>query len=288
LVPLGVTALFGFEKPPPPPPPPPPQYSVVLIALAVVAFMIALLACVAAMCVWHKLSGSSPGRKKTRSDQNLARLARPLVSNKETFSKCVLPGGDIDVYAYERGCRNFADHVMEGMCIGGRLMAVTTHANVEKLRESLANYELTTGMPAGRSLRALYHWEAKQKMHEPGGVIADPSAAMGVLWCRHGLQTWINFFELSMAHADPQDCGVLMEEAIEASHGELVGWWSRQTVALACKTMGPWEELAQTVGPSRADTELDAKAWCRVVTEVIVALKALQKECDYEDQRCSS
>ena len=73
-----------------------------------------------------------------------------------------------------------------------------------------------------------------------------------------------------------------------ASHGDVVGWWSRQTISLGCRSMGPWEALAQSIGTSRAATEAEAKVWCASVTEVVLALKALQREFDFEDKRVSA
>jgi len=74
-----------------------------------------------------------------------------------------------------------------------------------------------------------------------------------------GLQTWVNFYLLCAAAAEPADGGRLMEMAIEASHGEQIGAWGRATVTLACKTMGAWEPMAQAIAPSRAEAEQDAK-----------------------------
>jgi hypothetical protein len=268
--------------------------------------------------------GTAPLSQKKASART---ESNPLLKNTaRDFAACLLPGGDVDIYLFERSCRSFAG-LLDEMGFVGRLMASESRANLDKVRHSLAVCELETGMPPGKSLRALYRWEKKKKLHLPAGFIADPSAAMGVLWSRHGartactppcppiartaqrrepslpslrrvqttpptaaragLQTWLNFFNLCIAAAEPNDCAPLMQQAIDASHGELVGWWSRQAVAIAHRTMGSWEALAQTVGPSRAETERDAKQWCAAVSAVITPLKELQREFDYEDTRRS-
>ena len=100
-----------------------------------------------------------------------------------------------------------------------------------------------------------------------------------------GLQSWANFFALCMAARETSECGVLFEQAINASHGELVGWWTRQTILLACKTMGGWEELSLILAPTRDEAEQDANKWCATVTDVLQALRKLQREFDYEDMR---
>ena len=91
-----------------------------------------------------------------------------------------------------------------------------------------------------------------------------------------------------MAARETSECGVLFEQAINASHGELVGWWSRHTILLACKTMGGWDELALLLAPTRDEAEQDANKWCATVTDVLQALRKLQREFDYEDMRKSA
>ena len=105
---------------------------------------------------------------------------------------------------------------------------------------------------------------------------------------RAGLQTWLNFFVLCINAPDESEVGPLMEQAIDASHGDVVGWWSKQTVSLACRSMGKWEPLSQKIGPSRAVAEQDIKKWSSQVTDVVAVLKSLQREFDFEDKRVSS
>ena len=152
-----------------------------------VAFLIAL---TVFLLIWRNFGTGviSPKRRKNSESKFKAGNLRPLMKNTlEDFRYCVLTkDDDIDLYAFERGCRNFAS-ILDEMGFGGRLMAKSTIDNLDKLQTSLTSFELLTGMPAGRSLRELYRWEKKQKgLHQPGGIIGDPSAAMGVLWCRHG------------------------------------------------------------------------------------------------------
>ena len=42
-----------------------------------------------------------------------------------------------------------------------------------------------------RSMRALLEAETASGMHQPGGLLTDPSAAMGLLWARRGLAFWV-------------------------------------------------------------------------------------------------
>ena len=103
-----------------------------------------------------------------------------------------------------------------------------------------------------------------------------------------GLQVWVHFFSLCAATSATTDSGSLMERAIDASHGELLGWWTQQTVSIACKATGQWSEMALLLGPSQAETQADAKLWCAQVTEIVQALKAVQREYDFEDKRRSA
>jgi hypothetical protein len=76
-----------------------------------------------------------------------------------------------------------------------------------------------------------------------------------------------------------------MEQAIEASHGDVLGWWSRKTISLACTATGEWAQLAQRIGPSKLETEADAQKWVATVTDVVQAMQAVQREFDFEDKR---
>ena len=78
--------------------------------------------------------------------------------------------------------------------------------------------------------------------------------------------------------AEDVNGGDLMEQAIESSHGELIGWWSHKTISVFCRATGQWDFLAQAIADSRAEAEQDAKKWCAVVTEVTLAIRAVQRE----------
>ena len=171
---------FNVSEPPPPAPSGVP-YQLVFFATLVIG----LLSCLACVLVVSVL-GRYGTNVITPPKRDAAQLAQPLATSAVDFRACLLPEGDIDLYKLERSCRYFADNVMSMMGFGGRIMASATHDNQDKVRHALATYEITVGMPPGRSLRQMYMWEQKQKLHAAGGMIADPSAAMGVLWCRHG------------------------------------------------------------------------------------------------------
>ena len=213
----------------------------------------------------------------------------PLAASATAFHKAMLPNGDIDVYAFQRAYAAFVAEVLDRIDdLGVRVHAQGMHNHEEKLQSALVAFELRKGMPAGRSLRSLFFWEKGLKIHSPGGIIADESAAAAVLWLRFGLQTWLNFFTLCGAsNKDGVEAGPLAEQAIEASHGDVLGFWSRTLVSFVARRMGRWDAFAQSIGGSVAETEKDAKRWCAQVQEVILTLKALQREFDYEDKRAS-
>ena len=47
-------------------------------------------------------------------------------------------------------------------------------------------------------MRELLEAELGAQMHQPGGLLADPSAAMGLLWARRGLEFWIHVFKAKL------------------------------------------------------------------------------------------
>ena len=46
-----------------------------------------------------------------------------------------------------------------------------------------------------KKVKELLKLEGTKGIHKKGGVLADPSAAMGLLWLRRGLEFWADVFE---------------------------------------------------------------------------------------------
>ena len=138
-----------------------------------------------------------------------------------------------------------------------------------------------------RSLRALLRHEVARGLHAPGGLVADPSGAMGVLWTLRGLQVYDHWFQ-SVAYrgGDGASTATLLREAIDKSHGELLGFISAQSVGLACKTTtATWPQIATRLAPTSGLATEDEREWCETIRPLLTRLRAMLREYDLVDVR---
>ena len=116
---------------------------------------------------------------------------RVLRTNAATFSGALLGEDDVDVLEFMRGCREFRDTILVRLGSFSRPAA-------KQVTDNLAKIEATYALNPRRfgSMHALLEEEARSQMHARMRTrgLADPSAAMGLLWARRGLQYWICLF----------------------------------------------------------------------------------------------
>ena len=76
-----------------------------------------------------------------------------------------------------------------------------TMLSIRETASNIAKMESTYLLDPGRfrSMIVMLQEECSSGMHAPGGLLADPSAAIGLLWARRGLLFWVSFFR---PHAD--------------------------------------------------------------------------------------
>ena len=228
----------------------------------------------------------------------LADPTRPVAAVAERFARCALGEDDVDVEFFESACRHFADDVLERInTLGARLTAKETHANQNKVKNARswaygaapAVAEPDAASEQGRrSMRSLLKHEMSQNIHKPAGKIADPSGAMGLLWSMRGLQVYRHWFRaVANGELGPDEAtGALMRESIDQSHGELLGFISRRTVALACKTMSAtWPQIANKFAPTLSQANLDVTQWCDAVDPLLGRIHAMLEEYDMIDKR---
>ena len=113
-------------------------------------------------------------------------VERFLQLSAQRFAECLLDQEDVDTREFIRACRHFAT-VLEKAGPFTMLSIRETHSNIAKIEQTyLLNSEKF------RSMFAMLEEECSTGMHAPGGILADPSAAIGLLWARRGLQFWVS------------------------------------------------------------------------------------------------
>jgi hypothetical protein len=146
---------------------------------------------------------------------------RVLRTNAATFSGALLGEDDVDVLEFMRGCREFCDTILVRLGSFSRPAA-------KQVTDNLAKIEATYALNPRRfgSMHALLEEEARSQMHARMRTrgLADPSAAMGLLWARRGLQYWICLFRpLLEAGLDGRTARLPNHEDAKAAHGESLG-----------------------------------------------------------------
>jgi len=221
---------------------------------------------------------AEPSNKSTESDPVTLKQSAAL------FSKCLLGETDIDVRAFMKGCRHYKE-VMSTMGSFTILQIREVEINVKKMEHT---YQLAP--QKYRSMRELLKAEVDSGMHQPGGVLADPSSAMGLLWARRGLRFWVAYFRPRLDPDNPpepiapnEDCLRCFEEALKPYCG-----WLVTTSMIAASTASPkWEEVAAGMGNEKTPEDLckTLQTWYTAVVTLLDRMEVIQKEMDLEDQR---
>ena len=116
---------------------------------------------------------------------------RPLRRSARAFSECS-QGSDINVPRFLRAAKAYCDLVSRF----GRF-AVPSAGEISRciVKVEQAAAQLAKNGTKGNSMKALLQAEVALGLHGPGGVLADPSAAMGLLWTRRGIAFWLDVFQ---------------------------------------------------------------------------------------------
>ena len=115
-------------------------------------------------------------------------LAKIVYDSAQRFAECLLDDADIDVNQFLRACRHYT-RVLEKIGPFTMLSVRETHSNLSKIETTYLLDPVRF-----RSMVTMLEEEVSSAMHSPGGVLADPSAAIGLLWARRGLSFWISLF----------------------------------------------------------------------------------------------
>jgi hypothetical protein len=133
-----------------------------------------------------------PGRPVTRAVEEKPAvepmLGKLLHDSAQRFAECLLDEHDVDTNLFMRACRHYTK-VLERIGPFTVLSVRETHSNLSKIETTYL-----IDPRRFRSMMTMLEEEVSSAMHAPGGVLIDPSAAMGLLWARRGLSFWISLF----------------------------------------------------------------------------------------------
>ena len=99
-----------------------------------------------------------------------------------------------------------------------------------------------------RTLRDLLEWEKGTGVHRPGGVLADPSAAIAMLWMRRTLQ-FLGALLRRLAEEPTAPMGSLARSAYAQELERYHGWILRKTLSVGFGAMPGRTELLGRLAP---------------------------------------
>lgn len=224
-------------------------------------------------------SRTSP-RARNRTEGAVPLVERVLRTNAATFSGALLGEDDVDLAEFMRGCREFRDTIL------AKMGSFTTPA-AKQVSDNLAKIETIYALQPERfrSMRAILEEEVTSQMHSRmrASGLADPSAAMGLLWARRGLQYWIVLFRpLLDGTGGPPGYHEAMA-AYEQTIGPYNGWVMRNMVSMTARVTPAGHGL-MGLAPSNEELLEDMRKWTEAVGSVLARGRRLHEVLDLEDQ----
>jgi len=137
--------------------------------------------------------------------------------------------------------------------------------------------------PAGRAtLHAFLAAEKAAGIHRPGGVLKDPSGAIGTLWMRRTFEFIICIFERLLEGATmPEAVRGGYADALERFHGRLL----RGTFSVVFRGVPSREVFLRALEVSDETITRSVRALCLVSRPACARMRAVAESLDLEDTR---
>lgn len=161
--------------------------------------------------------------------------------------------------------------------------------NVRKLRKAWSRQIEAETHSRCASLRGLLETEKASGIHKPGGMLADPSAAMALLWMRRSLQFLVHMLHELCEPGIPVSSA--MRAAYDAHFEPYHGWVLKQAYQVALNGVPKREDALRKFFPRVQPRErhqvyeLEARECVLVLSRVVDAMRTLFEELDLEDVR---
>eukprot|EP00320_Phaeocystis_rex_P007096 CAMPEP_0119088670 /NCGR_PEP_ID=MMETSP1178-20130426/146333_1 /TAXON_ID=33656 /ORGANISM="unid sp, Strain CCMP2000" /LENGTH=232 /DNA_ID=CAMNT_0007071971 /DNA_START=21 /DNA_END=716 /DNA_ORIENTATION=- len=209
---------------------------------------------------------------------------RPLRRSAVAFNECS-KGSDIDLPRFLHAAKQYCELAAQF----GRF-AVPSASEVMrcivKIEQAAQRLERSC-KKRYKTMRALLKAEVELGLHRPGGELADPSAAMGVLWTRRGLAFWNEVFRMQVhKSANLRD---QMSAAYDRTLSRFHGFISRRAFSVASSATPSWEQVRANaaLAPSEEALRDDLKVWTNALKKLLRSMTAMQVQLDLEDKRRS-
>ena len=232
--------------------------------------------------------GSSSSSSSSRSSGGSAgEGCRALQHFAERLVASQYGANDLDVGRLLDAVKAFVISLEE---LGG-FMALSMRevaVNVSKVEAALG---CTSECAYDRSLRALLESEILCGLHSSGRGLADPSAAMGVLWVGRVLRFWeeVCLLRTAPAAAGENSQAPLVQVLDTAYQSTLIqyhGWVTQQAFSLTIQAAPEWSSIEGKLAPDNDTFRADVAEW--VSASPVKRINTILTELDLvHDQKTS-
>ena len=225
--------------------------------------------------------------------------AGPLVHSSLRFKGSCVGVHDVKVDAFFEAMHDFLAFL--------RTLGPWTAGSISETRNCLLKVErarrqlLERGSTSDSGLKTiggLLEVELACGIHRSNGMLADPSAAMGLLWIRRGLEFWVRLFrnelerlrERGSIDAEPGDLAKQTARAYDQTVAPFHGWVSRKAFLLSMRSAPEWDVLrvrGKLPDASCKDLQHEFDIWATTLDSVCNRLRKLHLRLDLEDRRKS-
>ena len=177
----------------------------------------------------------------------------------------------------------------------GAFMAFSTkndESNMLKLRRVLDT--LSKKGNKIETVRDLLEAEINTGIHKPGGILADPSAAMSLLWLRRTVRFSAMFLDHAQQGHETSDFSRQVREVYSKCLEPFHGWLLRNTFMMAFATLPSRDECLRRLAPRIKQKNLRKEMCCSDIGECVPLMLRLVNhleshfsELDLEDLRKS-
>ena len=170
------------------------------------------------------------------------------------------------------------------------LVVKNDESNLEKMQRAWRDLEAADGSQRLTSLRELLEAERASGIHRAGGVLADPSAAIALVWLRRSL-AFQNAVFAGMVDDRAGLVSNLARDAYQMHLEHFHNFWLKNTFRAGLSAMPKRDDFVQRLSPNMTGEEREQRVYAEMAElveiqqRVCAACSKLMIDLDLEDLR---
>mmetsp|Transcript_125529 Transcript_125529/g.313629 ORF Transcript_125529/g.313629 Transcript_125529/m.313629 type:complete len:494 (-) Transcript_125529:153-1634(-) len=220
---------------------------------------------------------------RPRADAVAKAHQRPFKVSAGQFGKTFLWETELDITKYMEACRGF--------CQVLAVMGAWTTPMINEVHSTTGKIEQAVQAGMGPSLREVLRSEVVAGIHEEGALLADPSAAMGILWSYRGLLLWAETFKgcITEGRGEEEFPRGILKQSMDRAYEEVLqpynGFVMRKAYAAGTALIPELNDIWHKLAPSKDKFYQDVGEWLGILSTMLPLIKAALSELDLMDTR---